>query len=119
MWPHLKTPPKPPSLPENCTYTSCFCEENVFLLAQTFVDLPKTGEPRWEVYVVALWNQKSSKQPSSGLVVWDYHVFLVLVLRTAKSISENVPLRGPEDDVLTWVYDLDSRANVPCSFEGE
>ncbi|KAI0806968.1 N-terminal glutamine amidase-domain-containing protein [Fomes fomentarius] len=74
-------------LPPDSVYTSCYCEENAYLLAKSFAVegeiLGRSAPWPWEVYVVfvsnsgktvALWNQKAR----DGVVVWDYHVFLVL-----------------------------------------
>lgn len=48
----------PPTLPTNVVYTSCYCEENVYLLAQTFQKLSvedKAAFP-WDIYVVFISN---------------------------------------------------------------
>ena len=48
----------PPPLPLNSIYTSCYCEENVYLLAQTFQKLSvedKAAFP-WDIYVVFISN---------------------------------------------------------------
>lgn len=50
----------PPRLPPNAVYTSCYCEENIYLLAQTFVsEANATGRANgwpWEIYVVFVSN---------------------------------------------------------------
>ncbi|KAI1788484.1 N-terminal glutamine amidase-domain-containing protein [Ganoderma leucocontextum] len=75
-------------------YTSCYCEENIYLLVQNFLAEANAQASRglawpWETYVVfisnpgktvALWSQ-TLRAPN--VVVWDYHV--VLVLRPAAS----------------------------------
>ncbi|EIW84991.1 hypothetical protein CONPUDRAFT_117353 [Coniophora puteana RWD-64-598 SS2] len=108
---------QPPLLP-NVLYTPYYCEENIFLLAEHFLrqDLvPLT----WDVYVVfisnhtqtvAVWNQRVSPSPELP-IVWDYHVVLVLKSRRTK-ISSSANLDGQ-----TWVYDLDTLLNVPCSWK--
>nr|VWP00499.1 Mitogen-activated protein kinase (EC [Ganoderma boninense] len=87
----------PPPLPPDSVYTSCYCEENIYLLAQNFLAEAHTQTSRglawpWEIYVVfisnrgktvALWSQKLR---APQVVVWDYHV--VLVLRPAASIPD-------------------------------
>ncbi|KAI0086626.1 hypothetical protein BDY19DRAFT_959467 [Irpex rosettiformis] len=153
----LRTPPpQPPRLPINYTYTSQYCEENVYLLADCFHQTQSTTTTRewpWTVYVVfisnddktatcsstlnffnvALWNQRSSKRPEMGnLVVWDYHVVLVLVLRkdcnlTRKANEESEEESGSndseslvgelEESTIAWVYDFDSCSEMPCSFK--
>ncbi|EIW60754.1 uncharacterized protein TRAVEDRAFT_71054 [Trametes versicolor FP-101664 SS1] len=123
----------PPPLPSDSVYTSCYCEENIYLLAQAFTqlsDADSTADDRgpwpWQIYVVfisnggktvALWSQKTP----SGVVVWDYHVVLVLLPRTPLDPgSDGAPT--PESDSQgtaerhAWVYDFDTTLPVPCSW---
>ncbi|XP_069544096.1 protein N-terminal glutamine amidohydrolase [Brachyistius frenatus] len=89
---------------ENCNYTSCYCEENVWKLCE-FVRTERTAplEQLLVVFIsnenrkVPLWKQKSGRgdQP----VIWDYHVVLLQA--------------GLQSDSL--VYDLDSELSFPCS----
>ncbi|XP_026155818.1 protein N-terminal glutamine amidohydrolase [Mastacembelus armatus] len=91
---------------ENCVYTSCYCEENVWKLCE-FVRMERTAQLEQmsvvfisnENRMVPLWKQKSGrdKQP----VIWDYHVILMQV--------------GHQSDSL--VYDLDSELSFPCSLK--
>ncbi|THH08212.1 hypothetical protein EW145_g2854 [Phellinidium pouzarii] len=92
-------------------YTANWCEENVYLLAKTFIEDRTTCE-LWRVYAifisnrsksVALWQQKLRED----VVLWDYHV--ILALRPRHS--------GPAAGRRVWVYDMDSRLDVPCSLE--
>lgn len=54
----------PPPLPPNSVYTSCYCEENIYLLAQAFTqlsDADSTADDRarpwpWQIYVVFISN---------------------------------------------------------------
>ena len=74
---------------------------------------------------VALWNQKAR----DGVVVWDYHVVLVLrprvgcpQLQTGDNLSSNgefpeVSARSPMN-LTAWVYDYDSRLPAPCTWRG-
>ncbi|KAM9339862.1 protein N-terminal glutamine amidohydrolase [Symphorus nematophorus] len=91
---------------EDCVYTSCYCEENVWKLCE-FVRTERTA-PLEELFVVfisndnrkvPLWKQKSGRgdQP----VIWDYHVVLLQV----GSVTE------PQ------IYDLDSELSFPCSLK--
>ncbi|XP_073337994.1 protein N-terminal glutamine amidohydrolase [Pagrus major] len=91
---------------ENCVYTSCYCEENVWKLCE-FVRTERTT-PLEELFVVfisnenrmvPLWKQKSGRgdQP----VIWDYHVVLLQVR------VQSEPL----------IYDLDSELSFPCSLQ--
>ncbi|XP_028428409.1 protein N-terminal glutamine amidohydrolase [Perca flavescens] len=92
---------------ENCVYTSCYCEENVWKLCE-FVRAERTAplEHLFVVFIsnenrtVPLWKQKSGRgdQP----VIWDYHVIL---LQVGPQVSSSV------------VYDLDSELEFPCSLK--
>ena len=83
---------------------------------------------------VALWNQKLG----DSVVVWDYHVILVLrakvpVVDTVRSesgtnsvtgiLNERIDGGRDEDNRscvwTSWVYDFDSRLNMPCNIKGE
>lgn len=53
----------PPPLPPDSVYTSCYCEENIYLLAQAFTQLSDTdstaddrGPWPWQIYVVFISN---------------------------------------------------------------
>ncbi|XP_062343344.1 protein N-terminal glutamine amidohydrolase [Osmerus eperlanus] len=87
---------------DDCVYTSCYCEENVWKLCEHIRTQSQT--PLQEVYsvfisndrkMVPLWKQKSSKEDEP--VVWDYHV--ILVHHSQRS---------------SYVYDLDSTLPFPC-----
>ncbi|KAJ7109232.1 N-terminal glutamine amidase-domain-containing protein [Mycena epipterygia] len=89
----------PPSLPDTVK-TPFYCEENIFLLCEAFILLQEEVSAVFisnELKTVALWNQKLSKDAHS-VVVWDYHVVLLLRSR----------------DGQNWIYDLDTRLAVPC-----
>ncbi|XP_010871476.1 protein N-terminal glutamine amidohydrolase [Esox lucius] len=91
---------------DECVYTSCYCEENVWKLCehistQTQVSLD-------EVYAafisnerrkVPIWKQKSSR--GCEPVVWDYHVILLHQNKQGQS----------------FIYDLDTVLPFPCPFD--
>ncbi|XP_049458574.1 protein N-terminal glutamine amidohydrolase isoform X1 [Epinephelus fuscoguttatus] len=90
---------------ENCVYTSCYCEENVWKLCE-FIRTERTV-PLEELLVVfisnenrtvPLWKQKSGR--GDHPVIWDYHVILLQVGHQPSS---------------SLVYDLDSELAFPCS----
>lgn len=95
-----------PAAPE-CSYTPCFCEENVWklcehinnsdegALARTFVAFVSNKKQ-----VVPLWRQKAGKGDEK-LVIWDYHA--VLLHRQAA-------------DNRCLVFDLDSDLPFPTYF---
>jgi len=118
----IVNPLTPPMLPVNSIYTSCYCEENIYLLGQALhTDPTFTGSsPRWEAYAmfisnehksVALWCQKAAQE---DVIVWDYHVVLVLKSSTLPRTGSN-DASTPEPNSMSWVYDFDTRLPIPCS----
>ncbi|KAI0060807.1 hypothetical protein BV25DRAFT_1788462, partial [Artomyces pyxidatus] len=96
-------------LPDGSSYTRCYCEENIFLLARVFHARDAVRDA-WDVFVVfisnhaksvALWNQKAGE----NLVVWDYHVVLCLRPKSPGEPS----LTGAQ----SWIYDFDTRLPLP------
>ncbi|KAJ7046632.1 N-terminal glutamine amidase-domain-containing protein [Mycena alexandri] len=87
----------PPSTPDT-VHTPFYCEENIYLLCEAFVLQQEEVSAVFisnEQKTVALWNQKLNDE---SVVVWDYHVFLLL------------RSRGQQH----WIYDFDSRLPFPC-----
>ena len=93
-----------PASPE-CSYAACFCEENVWKLA----DHVRSNSPNellkcYAVFVsnkkqvVPLWRQKAGRDEEK-LVIWDYHVIFVY---------------KPDERCL--VFDLDSDLPFPTFF---
>ena len=108
---------------EECVYTSCYCEENVWKLCEQF---QKRGGDTKQLYAVfissherqtALWNLKCGG--TADLQLWDYHVILI---KSAPSGRESIQsttdtvtgVRGHESESL--VYDLDTSLPFPVSF---
>lgn len=63
----------------------------------------------------ALWCQKAVRD-EENVVVWDYHIFLLL------RPSNNGGLgRVPDASVVpeSWVYDYDTTLDLPCPAQGE
>lgn len=101
-------------------YTSCYCEENIYLASQRLTT--SAHEALEAVYVVfisnltktvLLWEQRASQYPA-GLgspVVWDYHVIMILV---ASSPQENVSIFD-----RIYVIDFDSSLGKLTSWKGE
>ena len=69
-------------------YTSCYCEENVYLLAQRMTQVLSGHSPedRPELFVVfissllqrtPIWCQASNASSPEDPVLWDYHVVLL------------------------------------------
>ncbi|KAJ3786187.1 N-terminal glutamine amidase-domain-containing protein, partial [Lentinula aff. detonsa] len=89
-------------LPQDAAYTPYWCEENVYLLIQSFSQNPSLSEI-WEVFAVFISNYSKTAQPGQP-VVWDYHV--VAILRPRKSSS----------NLHSWVYDFDTRLDLPVTW---
>uniref|UniRef100_A0A3P9JK46 Protein N-terminal glutamine amidohydrolase n=1 Tax=Oryzias latipes TaxID=8090 RepID=A0A3P9JK46_ORYLA len=89
---------------ENCVYTSCYCEENVWKLCE-FIQAQKMAPLDQfavifisnDTRTVPLWRQKSGHDDRP--VIWDYHVILLKV--------------GVKSDSV--IYDLDSVLPFPCT----
>ncbi|KAJ7083830.1 N-terminal glutamine amidase-domain-containing protein [Mycena crocata] len=89
----------PPPVPETIQ-TPFYCEENIYLLCEAFLSQQQEVSAVFisnETKTVALWNQRLSKDAQT-VVVWDYHV--VLLLRTREGQH--------------WIYDFDTRLPLPC-----
>ncbi|KAJ8395294.1 hypothetical protein AAFF_G00034960 [Aldrovandia affinis] len=91
---------------QECIYTSCYCEENIWKLCEHVkIQNQGTFDHIYAVFIsnerrmVPIWRQKSSRgdQP----VIWDYHVILL-----HKSQSEQ-----------SFIYDLDTVLPFPCPFD--
>ena len=88
-------------------YTSCYCEENIWHLCDKIKksNCLKENHKAYVIFIsnenraVPLWNQASS-QSEEGLVIWDYHVILIIKTNTASE-----------------VYDLDTSLPYPCDFQ--
>nr|XP_024382569.1 protein N-terminal glutamine amidohydrolase-like isoform X2 [Physcomitrium patens] len=87
-------------------YTSCYCEENVYMLCKKLSKVGLAAPDASDLFAVfisnpkrqvPIWRQRSSKD-AAGLCVWDYHV--ICIQRDLKR----------ETAVLVW--DLDT--SLPC-----
>lgn len=121
-----------PSLPPGYIYTPYYCEENIYLLVESFTN-DRSISDKWETYAVflsnhtktvALWNQKVSKHPDYP-VVWDYHCILLLKPK-AKTPSHghgHGHAHGDDDQVVeeesSWIFDYDTRLDMPCPLKGK
>ncbi|KAI6103554.1 N-terminal glutamine amidase-domain-containing protein [Pisolithus sp. B1] len=103
-------------LPENNVYTSQYCEENIYFLAQRMLAQPNI-EGKWDINIIFISNPSrtvtyiNSRRASSSIynaVIWDYHV--ILALRGSFAADR-------DDERGTWVYDLDTRLPVPYHWE--
>ncbi|KAF8162949.1 N-terminal glutamine amidase-domain-containing protein [Crassisporium funariophilum] len=112
----------PPPIPSGSVYTSYWCEENIYLLCQTYLRDQLVIES-WEIFVifisnakktVALWHQKASRLEGDP-VVWDYHVILMLRPKPGCVDSAHAEFGVPE--IESWVYDFDTCLPMPCPWK--
>lgn len=101
--------PNPPPLPQPYElYAKCYCEENAYILAahldricqrrnlETLLGDGEASPWHWDVDVafvsnkdktVALWEQRASQMPETdNIVIWDYHVFVIVTCRPTTQI---------------------------------
>lgn len=108
---------------DECVYTSCYCEENVWKLCEQFEK--RSGDTK-QLYVVfissherqtALWNLKCGG--TADFQLWDYHVILIKSASSDKESSKTTTdtvtgIREHENESL--VYDLDTSLPFPVCF---
>ncbi|TRY73478.1 hypothetical protein TCAL_11818 [Tigriopus californicus] len=90
----------------NCSYAPCFCEENVWMVADHARrnSSPSEMQKCFVIFVsnkkqvVPLWRQKAGKDEEK-LVIWDYHVLFIY-----------------KPDQRCLVFDLDSDLPFPTYF---
>jgi len=86
---------------EECKYTSCYCEENVWWMCNELIRL---GVRCFAVVcsnpnrTTPVFQQRAGNEANAGLVVWDYHVFCMQCDAEGKAIR---------------VFDLDTRLDFP------
>ncbi|XP_071941162.1 protein N-terminal glutamine amidohydrolase-like [Antedon mediterranea] len=91
---------------DECIYTSCYCEENVWKLCSKLQDGGRLQQLKnvYAVFIsnntkmIPIWEQRSAEQGS--FVVWDYHVILIY-----------------EEAEGCHIYDLDTWLSFPSSFD--
>ena len=93
---------------EECVYTSCYCEENVYQICKNVANgNAQSSKESYAVFisspkrVVPIWKQKACKDPGS-YVAWDYHVIFI----QKDSQTEQF-----------YVYDLDTVLPFPTTFK--
>lgn len=83
---------------QDCTYTSCYCEENVYVLLKRLEQ--QQGHSSSNLFalfisnsqeMVPFWHQRASSHPD-GFVIWDYHVSKHRLIAAA---PEPPPLSSP------------------------
>nr|CAG8535702.1 859_t:CDS:10 [Entrophospora candida] len=76
----------PDNKKEDLIYTKCYCEENIYHLCKKFLLDEKNEDYKEGIYVCFISNEdkvvplfrQSSSELENGLVLWDYHVILIL-----------------------------------------
>ena len=107
---------KTPLTRENCTYTSAYCEENVYKLCQSFADPHNT----YVIFITnpkkccPVWTQQASEDPDHP-VFWDYHVIMVYKPRCndKDSCEELASSNEAGAKAEPIVFDLDSTLPFP------
>ncbi|XP_022130210.2 protein N-terminal glutamine amidohydrolase [Pieris rapae] len=89
-----------------CSYVSCYCEENVWKLCQDVsLRVPEELDRCFVVFIsnpcrtVPLWKQRAGRE-EDRLVIWDYHVIFLYSIDLKSCL----------------VYDLDSELPFPTFF---
>ncbi|KAH7340977.1 N-terminal glutamine amidase-domain-containing protein [Rhizoctonia solani] len=104
----------------NTPYTSCYCEENVYLACQALIEVDAPSlENIYAVFLsnptktILIWGQKAAqhKMDIGCPVVWDYHVIMVLVA----AANENEPDQTVAD--RTYIVDFDSMLGTLVSWK--
>ncbi|CAG2208199.1 NTAQ1 [Mytilus edulis] len=103
----LEKNPELPLSKEECVYTKCYCEENVWKVCEYVKNHhPALLDNCYCVFisnkdkVIPLWQQKSSQREDT-LVIWDYHVIFIY----------------KQSEKESFVYDLDTSLPFPCDFK--
>lgn len=105
----------------NTPYTSCYCEENIYLACQhLLVSASRCLQDVYAVFIsnttqtVMIWEQRASQYgPELGSpVVWDYHVIMILVA----AVDDNNDTH-PTMAERTYVVDFDSTLGTLSSWK--
>jgi hypothetical protein len=56
----------PPTIPEGAIYTSCWCEENIYLLGRRLMESWADFITKWDAYVVFISNEDKTVRPLSS-----------------------------------------------------
>lgn len=101
----------PPDLPANCIYTSCYCEENVYLLCREFLGRKEVCE-RWEVWAVFISNEnKTVSFPLISCIQWFLHFFTLRFKLSCYLVIRVDHQRGISAFGIT-AYSLDQRGGI-------
>lgn len=76
----------PPPLPPDSVYTSCYCEENIYLLAQAFT----------------LLSDADSTADNRGL--WPWQIYVVFVSNGGKTVRDSITFSPPHFKVATAAF---------------
>jgi hypothetical protein len=56
----------PPTVPESAVYTSCWCEDNIYLLGRRLMEGRADFITKWDAYVVFISNEDKNVRPLSS-----------------------------------------------------
>ncbi|CAO3633934.1 unnamed protein product [Cunninghamella blakesleeana] len=99
---------------EELNYTPAYCEENIYFLCKAIKEKYPDCLDDCSVIVISnqkeeipMWRQRSGQIINEGLVVWDYHV--VLLVKDTQKEDEN------KNDY--YIYDFDTMLPFPTLFQ--
>jgi hypothetical protein len=96
----------------NYDYCHCYCEENVYRLAQKLIDEKVVEHAEKQLQIVFISNENKTIpvwKKSGSHVIWDYHVILFFKPKSTNDGSSKA------EEVL--VFDFDSDLEFPVSFD--
>ena len=138
----------PPPLPLHSTYTSCWCEENIYLLCQNF-EQNQSLRDSWEIFAVFISNSNKTVcgttfqvfEPTPNKCPFFFfgggNIKAALWYQKAAQLEGGPvvwdyhvvlllrPRKGVDselnenDRTTSWVYDFDTILPVPCPGEGK
>lgn len=90
----------------DCIYTSCFCEENVWKLCKRVKEEKKGTNDCFAIFIsnekkqFPIWSAKAAQ--SQSYIIWDYHVIFLWINR--------------DNPKHSLIFDFDSTLDFPCLF---
>lgn len=97
------------------TYTSCYCEENIYLFIQDMVEKIENCDLSIKFFAMfisnsnkscPIWFQKSSSMSANEPVIWDYHVVSLVKVSYQKKTFQNTK---SNDNETTGGNSLDAK----------
>ncbi|KAF6203968.1 hypothetical protein GE061_002306 [Apolygus lucorum] len=99
---------------EHFEYTKCYCEENIWKLVEALkLSDSRVLDQCWVVFIsnndrtIPLWKQRAGHQDRNHLVIWDYHVIMVVRSGDSGDNSTHEEYVVDFDTVLPFVFPLE------------